>query len=124
MEDKTVTRLFEDMRDDVASFVRSNIELAKLETFEKLSKASATTSVTMVLIRVLTLFLALLFITLGFYLGHVLDALWLGFAISTGVAGLILLILYLIRKPVQRSLTNSIIRFLMRNDDDQLSYKK
>ena len=63
MEDKTVTRLFEDMRDDVASFVRSNIELAKLETFEKLSKASATTSVTMVLIRVLTLFLALLLLS-------------------------------------------------------------
>ena len=70
MDGKTVTKLFEDMRGDIASYVKSNIEIAKLEAFEKLSKASAQATVTMVTIKLIALLLALLFITIGFLLGH------------------------------------------------------
>lgn len=123
MDDKTVTRLFEEMRTDVTSFVTSNIELAKLETFEKLSKATASATTLLVLIRIITLCLVLLFVTLGFYLAHVLDSNWQGFALSTAGAVIILLIFLLLRKWMKKSIVNSMISFLMHKDDEVLTYK-
>lgn len=123
MDEKTVTGLFEEMKGDVSDYVKSNLELAKLEVFEKLSKASANISVTMALVRILTLCLALIFITLGFFLADVLGSNWQGFAISTAGAILILLILFFLRKSLKRSITNSVVSFLMRNDDEELTFK-
>lgn len=124
MDGKTVTKLFEDMRGDIASYVKSNIEIAKLEAFEKLSKASAQATVTMVTIKLIALLLALLFITIGFLLGHLLESIWLGFALSTAGVLLVLLIFLLFRKRVKNRIINNSIRFLMRDDDDKLSFKK
>lgn len=123
MDDKTVTRLFDDMKGDVTSFVKSNIELAKLETFEKLSKASANTTTTLVLIKLSTIILILIFATLGFYLADVLGSNWQGFALASAGAILLLVIFLLLRKTVKKSITNSIISFLMRKDDEVLTYK-
>lgn len=124
MDKKTVTGLFEDMRGDIALYVKSNVEIAKLEAFEKLSKASAQATVTILTIKLIALFLALLFVTIGFLLGHLLDSLWLGFALSTTGALLMLLIFLLLRNKLKSNITNKSIRFLMRNDDDKLSFKK
>lgn len=124
MDKKTVTELFEDMRGDIALYVKSNVEIAKLEAFEKLSKASAQATVTILTIKLIALFLALLFVTIGFLLGHLLDSLWLGFALSTTGALLMLLIFLLLRNKLKSNITNKSIRFLMRNDDDKLSFKK
>lgn len=123
MDQKTVTALFEEMRDDIALYAKSSVELAKLEAFEKLSKAAAQTTVTTVTIKLIALFLAMLFITIGFLLGHLLESLWLGFALSTTGALLLLLIFLLLRNRVKNNITNKSIRFLMRNDDDKLSFK-
>jgi hypothetical protein len=41
MEEKKVSTLFEEMRDDVGKFIKSTLELGKLEAFEKLSLGSS-----------------------------------------------------------------------------------
>lgn len=123
MDEKTVTSLFEDMKRDVSSYVKSNIEIAKLETFEKASKATATTSIYFLLFGLLYLIISLAFITLGLYLAYVLGSYWEGFGIATLGVVFIALVLLLLRKPLKRYITNSIVRFLMRNEDEEIIYK-
>lgn len=123
MDEKTVTRLFEDMKSDVSSYVKSNIEIAKLETFEKASKATASTSLYLLMFGILYLTITLAFITLGFYLAHVLGSYWVGFGIATLGVVFIGLVLLLVRKPIKNYITNSIVRFLMRNEDEEIIYK-
>ena len=103
MDEKTVTSLFEDMKSDISSFVQSNIEIAKLETFEKASKATATTSIYLLLFGLLYLIITLAFITLGFYLGHVLDSYWEGFGIATLGVVFMAIVLLIVKKPILAS---------------------
>ncbi|NLX81800.1 MAG: hypothetical protein GXZ03_09585 [Proteiniphilum sp.] len=123
MDEKTVTSLFEDMKSDISSFVKSNIEIAKLETFEKASKATATTSIYLLLFGLLYLIITLAFITLGFYLGHVLDSYWEGFGIATLGVVFMAIVLLIVKKPIKSYITNSIVKFLMRNEDEEIIYK-
>lgn len=123
MDEKTVTSLFEDMKSDISSFVKSNIEIAKLETFEKASKATAITSIYLLLFGLLYLIITLAFITLGFYLGHVLDSYWEGFGIATLGVVFMAIVLLIVKKPIKSYITNSIVKFLMRNEDEEIIYK-
>ncbi len=123
MDEKTVTGLFEEMKTDISSYVKSNLEILKLETFEKTSKATAASSLYLMLAGLIYLIIMLSFITFGFYLAHVLDSTWQGFGIATLGVVLITLILLLFKGPIKRSITNSMIMFLMRNEDEEIKYK-
>ncbi len=123
MDEKTVTSLFEDMKNDISSYVKSNIEIVRLETFEKASKATANTATTLMLSALVYLIFTLLFMTLGFYLAHVLDSYWQGFGITTLVAIFIAIILLLAQKSIKNRITNTMISFLMRNEDEDIKYK-
>lgn len=119
MDEKTVTGLFGEIRDDVSDYVKSNLEFAKLEAYEKLSKASANISVAIGLIKLGMLCLGLIFVTLGFFLAELLNSNWKGFGLTTALAILILLILVIAKKSMKKSITNKVISFLMRNDDEE-----
>lgn len=122
MEDKTVTGLFEEMKSDVTSYVTNTVEIVKLEAFEKASKGTATAAFTLVLVSFIFLILVLALITLGFYLGDVFDSNWKGFGIvSLGAIG-ITLILLLIKRPLKNSIINSVISFLLRQEDEEVKY--
>ncbi len=122
MEDKTVTGLFEEMKSDVTSYVTNTIEIVKLEAFEKLSKGAATTAFILFLVSFVFLILVLALITLGFYLGDVFDSNWKGFGVVTIGAIVIALILLLIKKPLKNSIINSVISFLLRQEDEEVKY--
>lgn len=123
MDEKTVTSLFEDMKSDISSYVKSNIEIVKLETFEKTSKAAATTSVYLLLFGLVFLIISLAFTTLGFYLAHVLDSNWKGFGITTLGVVLLAIILLIAKRSIKNAITNSIVGFLMRDEDEDIKYK-
>lgn len=123
MDEKTVTSLFEDMKGDISSYVKSNLEIVKLETFEKASKAAASTAIYQMIFGLVILIVTLAFITLGFYLAHVLDSTWQGFGLTTLGVILLALILLLARNSIKSTITNSMISFLMRNEDEDIKYK-
>jgi uncharacterized protein (DUF58 family) len=56
-------------------------------------------------------------VSAGIYLGELLGSLWMGFGIVAAFTLLVVFILLLVRKPIQRSFTNSIVRFLLKQDD-------
>ena len=117
MEEKKVSTLFEEMRDDISNYISSSLELAKLEVYEKVSLGSAAVSygLIMVYIALLALFFAL--VTAALYLGELLESLWAGFGIVSAFSLLVLLIMLLLKKRFNRKISNGVVRFLMAQDD-------
>jgi hypothetical protein len=117
MEEKKVSTLFEEMRDDVGKFIKSTLELGKLEAFEKLSLGSSAFLYGLIVAGAGTIALLFVLVSAGIYLGELLGSLWMGFGIVASFTLLVVFILLLVRKPIQRSFTNSIVRFLLKQDD-------
>ena len=117
MEEKKVSTLFEEMRDDISNFISRSLELGKLEVYEKLSLGSAAVIYGLVVagIALVVLFFAL--VTAALYLGELLGSLWIGFGIVAAFSVLVLLIIILLKKYFRNNVTNGVIRFLMRQDD-------
>lgn len=113
MEDKTVSTLFEELKEDVSCYVRDTVQLAKLEAYEKIGIGSSIIAYSLILIFFMLFALALVFITAGLYLGELLQNMWAGFGIISLVTILIVLILITVKKSFTRSVTNKVINFLV-----------
>lgn len=124
MDEKTVTSLFEEMKSDITTYVKSNIEIAKLETFEKVGKGAASSAFYLIMFGLLYLVFTLVFITIGFYLAEVLGSNWKGFGTTTLGVVFFAIVLFFAKRPLKNNITNSIIGFLMRNEEDEeIKYK-
>lgn len=117
MEEKKVSTLFEDMRDDIGKYITSTLELGKLSAFEKISIGSSALLYGLLLGAIALIALLFIFITAGLYLGELLNSYWQGFVIVSGFAVFVILILLLCRKPIQTKFTNRIVNFLLKQDD-------
>ncbi len=117
MEEKKVSTLFEEMRDDVSKYITSTLELGKLEVYEKLSLGSSAITYGLILGGVSLFALLFLFVTAALYLGDLLQNLWAGFGIVTAFTLLVLVVMLLVGKPFKKKVTNKVIRFLMANDE-------
>lgn len=125
MEEKTVTSLFEEMRSDVKNYVINTLEIGKLQGYEKISKGSATISFLIVLLFFVFQFLGLLLFTLGFYLSEaVFDSFWKGFGVVSAGLLVVVIILISIKKFIQKGITNSVIKFLLKTEDDEVDFRK
>ena len=118
MEEKKVSTLFEEMRDDISNFISSSLELGKLEVYEKLSLGSAAVIYGLVVAGIALVALFFVLVTAGFYLGELLGSLWIGFGIVAAFSILVLLIVILLKKYFRNNVTNGVIRFLMKDDND------
>ena len=105
MEKKTPTALFDEFRNDVSHYIKSTIELTKLEIFEKLSIASSIIAYGAILLFCVLLALSLIFITVGLYLGDLFQNIWVGFGIVSLATLFIVIILLLVKKPIKRRLS-------------------
>lgn len=117
MEEKKVSTLFEEMRDDISNYITSTLELGKLEVYEKISLGSSAITYGLMVAGVALFALLFIFIALGLYLGELLQNTWAGFGIVAAFALLIMLLMLLTGKPFKQKVTNRVIRFLMENDD-------
>ena len=117
MEEKKVSTLFEEMRDDIANFITSTLELGKLEAYEKISQGASTISYGLIVLGVALITFLFVLIAAALYVGELLQSSWMGFAIISAFALLLLLILLLVKKPFKKKCTNSVVRFLMEQDD-------
>ena len=119
MEEKKVSSLFEDIRDDVSSYISGTIELGKLEVYEKISIGTAATAYGLMIAGVSLFALVFVFITSAFYLGEVLDSTWKGFGIVALAGILLVLILRMFGKSIKRMITNRVVSFLMKKYDKE-----
>jgi hypothetical protein len=119
MEEKKVSSLFEDMRDDVSSYISDTIELGKLEVYEKISIGAAATAYGLMIAGVSLFALVFVFITSAFYLGEVLDSTWKGFGVVALAGILLVLILRMFGKSIKGMITNRVVSFLMKKYDKE-----
>lgn len=117
MEKKTPTNLFDEIRESVSHYIKSTIELTKLEIFEKLSIASSIVAYSAILLVIVLFALSLIFITVGLYLGELFGNTWAGFGSVSLATLLIVIILLLLKKPIKKKITNRVISFLMEEND-------
>ena len=123
MEDKTVSTLFEELKEDVSKYVNDTIQLVKLQAFEKIGIGSANTAYSVLLVFFVLFALSLVLITAGFYLGELLQSNWMGFGIVLAVTLLLVFILLLSRKSITKTLTNKVIKFLMEDENKKKEEK-
>jgi|AGTN01.1.fsa_nt_gi Protein of unknown function (DUF1469). len=119
MEEKKVSTLFEEMRDDISNYISSTLELGKLEIYEKVSLSSSAITYSLITAGVALIALLFVFVTIGLYLGEVLQSMWAGFGIVAASAIVVVLILLLVKKPFKKKFTNRVARFLMENDEKE-----
>lgn len=119
MEEKKVSTLFEEMRDDVTNFISSSLELGKLELYERVSLGSAVLSYGLIIggIALIAIFFGL--VAAALYLGELLQNYWAGFGIVAAFSILVLLILLLFKKQFSKTVTNNVVRFLRAQDDKE-----
>ena len=117
MEEKKVSTLFEEMKDDLSGYVSNRLKLLKIQTYAKTSKTSALLGYGVIIIFSILLTLCMVLTTLAIYLGELLESMSLGFAIVSLFTILIVVVVILTRKSIKNKLTNIIVSLLM--DDDE-----
>ncbi len=118
MEEKKVSTLFEEMKDDLSEYVSNRLRLFKLQTYSKTSKSGASLIYTIIAILLILFAINLVFITIAIYLGEILESMSLGFAIVSLFAVIVVAIIIKARKRIRSNLTNRIVSSLM-NDDKE-----
>ena len=118
MEEKKVSTLFEEMRKDISNFINSTLELGKLEVFEKISLSASAIVYGLMLGSALVIALLFILVTAGLYLGEMLQSYWIGFGVVAAFALLITLIILISGRPFKKKFTSRVVRFLMKNDDN------
>ncbi|HAR38315.1 MAG: hypothetical protein A2W86_03875 [Bacteroidetes bacterium GWD2_45_23] len=125
MEEKKVSTLFEEMRNDISRFITSTLELGKLEAYEKISLSASAIVYGLILAGALLFTLLFILVTAGLYLGELLQSPWLGFGIVALFTLLALLMILLVGKSFKKKFASRVVRFLMSNDDnDEKNSKK
>lgn len=119
MEEKNASTLFEEMKDDVSSYVRNTAKLIKFEAYEKSATGSSIAAYSLILLFVFLFTLLLISVTAGLFLGELLQSMWMGFGIVSLFNVFILLAIILFRKKIKNGLTNKIIKFLLESDEEK-----
>lgn len=125
MEEKKVSTLFEEMRDDISNYVNTTLELGKLEVIEKISISASAVVHALMLSGALVLALFFMLITAAFYLSELFQNFWIGFGIIAAFALLVTLIIFISGKTFKQKFTSRVVSFLMKSDDnDEKKSKK
>ncbi|MFA5650938.1 MAG: phage holin family protein, partial [Proteiniphilum sp.] len=105
------------IRDDIGNYITSTLELGKLEIYEKISLGTSIVTYGLLLSGVGLITLLFILITVALYLNELFQSSWMGFALVSAFAFLVLLILLMVKKPLKKKCTNNVVRFLMAQDD-------
>jgi len=118
MEEKKVSTLFEEMRDDISNYVNTTLELGKLEVIEKISISASAVVHALMLSGALVIALFFMLITAAFYLSELFQNFWIGFGIIAAFALLVTLIIFISGKTFKKKFTSRVVSFLMKSDDN------
>lgn len=90
--------------------VKTSFELMRLKTVDKLSEVLSSALPGIFLGVVLLFMVLMLSIAASLYLGDIAGKSWYGFLIVSGFYLMIIIILYLSRKPIKKRISDTIIK--------------
>lgn len=109
----------EEIKQELLRYIRMRIQIVKLETYEKGSKAASSMGYGLIMLAVLSLFLFFAIMGLAFLLGEILGSLAAGFGIIAGVFILVFALILIFKKQIQTSLLNKVILFFRKIESDE-----
>jgi len=112
-EEKSFTeRIYEQVED----YAKTTVELYRLKAIKVFSDVFASVATGFIVWVIISFFLVFLSIGLGFWIGDMLGAWYLGFFIVAGIYALIGLIIYMLRvKCLKERINNFIIRQIFKD---------
>ncbi len=114
---KSAGQLFNQLKDDVSTYLELKLKLFKLKTGERIARLIAVLSHGLILILLAFFFILFLFLALGFFLGEQLGSLSLGFSIVAGLYLVLFVIIILSRNWIQHKIINTILEALMTKNE-------
>ena len=111
--------LFGATKKQAEEYLHDRIWLLKLQTGEKAARVTA--ALFLVIVTGLLVFFVLLFLSImaGFYFASITNSLFAGFSMVAGFYVLLLLLLVLSRKKIERRIINTVIRIIFAKTEER-----
>jgi hypothetical protein len=111
-EDKDIG-IFSQLKKELIEYVELRSQLARISTYEIISKSGASLISALALVIFIFFFLFFMYLALGFYLSNVLDSFYKGFGLIALFYFILILFFLLLRKKyIERPIANKIIENL------------
>lgn len=116
--EKDLGQVFNELKEDVTTYVELKLELLKLNTYERAGKVVGLLSYGVVILILAFMGTLFLFLALAIYLGNVLDSTTAGFIIVAGIYLVILGLLLMSRKWFSKTIAGIVINALSDDKND------
>ena len=114
---KDSEKVFQNLKEDISAYINLKLELLKLNTYEKSGKIIGLLSYGLILFFLVVFVILFIFLSLGFFLGDLLDNAAIGF----GIISLLYLVLIgiTVKKAqwIQTKVLNKVIATLITNEE-------
>ena len=114
---KDSEKIFQNLKNDISAYINLKLELLKLNTYEKSGKIIGLLSYGLILFFLVVFVILFIFLSLGFFLGDLLDNAAIGF----GIISLLYLVLIgiTVKKAqwIQTKVLNKVIATLITNEE-------
>ncbi len=114
---KDSEKIFQNLKEDISAYINLKLELLKLNTYEKSGKIISLLSYGLILFFLVVFVILFIFLSLGFFLGDLLDNAAIGF----GIISLLYLVLIgiTVKKAqwIQTKVLNKVIATLITNEE-------
>lgn len=115
--EKDAEKVFNGLKQNISTYCGLQLELLKLNTYERVAKITAILSHGIILILLAFFATLFLFLALGFFLGEVLNSISLGFVIVATLYLLLFFILIASKEKIRLKVSNIIIEAILDKDD-------
>ena len=110
-------KVFQNLKQDISTYVELKLELLKLNTYERVGKVIALLSYGLILIFLVFFAVLFIFLALGFFIGELLNMPSAGFAIVSLFYLIIIWMVTLNKEKIHLKIQNILIAALTANEE-------
>jgi len=114
---KDAEQIFRKLKEDLSAYVELKVELLKLTAYERTGKLVSVLSYGLILLFLAFFAILFIFLTLGFFLGDILDNVAGGFAIVALLYMILFAIIIFNKNKISEAIVNEIISVLTAIED-------
>lgn len=114
---KDSEKIFQNLKEDISAYINLKLELLKLNTYEKSGKIISLLSYGLILFFLVVFVILFIFLSLGFFLGDLLDNAAIGFDIISLLYLVLIGITVKKAQWIQTKVLNKVIATLITNEE-------
>lgn len=116
--DNQPENIFSKIKNDLTEYIEVKFAYFKLSSYEGIAKLVSILSFQLVRILLALFFFLFIFLSLGFFLGEILNSNALGFFIVAGIYALVIGLMVYFQKDIQQKIKNGMISTLMNINEE------